>query len=246
VDPGVATRIVDALAGADPDGVVEIGPGKGALTDILARQGMGPACLLEKDRNLARELALRHPGYLVVETDALKWPWQALDSRPGLGILGNLPYNIASPLMWDVFSRSRRFSRAVFMIQYEVAARIMAPPHTKTYGGLSVWLRSWTVPRLLFRVPPSVFRPRPRVDSAVMAFEPVPAPPKSPESLARLVHMCFQKRRKQMGTILKDHWTADLKRWFDTNDLDRRSRPENLTPRHFQELSILLQLPLIS
>ncbi|MCQ2445115.1 MAG: 16S rRNA (adenine(1518)-N(6)/adenine(1519)-N(6))-dimethyltransferase RsmA, partial [Mailhella sp.] len=203
-DEGVLRRIA-ALVGAEPgDRLMEIGPGPGALTALLREMPWERLILLEKDDHYAAEHAARPlPGLEVIPGDALAYPWEALEGP--WKIIGNLPYNVASPLMWDIVLRVPSLARGVFMIQKEVADRILASPGTKDYGALTVWIRSFASPRRGFVVGPGAFSPPPKVDSAVVVFDPIDraARPERPDLLARLVKLCFSQRRKQLQGILR-------------------------------------------
>lgn len=231
-DPNVARKIVNALRIEPGDTVIEIGPGRGALTGFLMESGAGRVLALEKDSGLARELARRWPGLGVVNADALDFPWERLERLPRVRIVGNLPYNVASPIMWDLAWRSASFARAVFMVQLEVAERIVATPSTKDYGALSVWLQSFVVAEKLFKVGPGVFHPRPKVDSAVVAFTPrsASARPAQPERFSRLIKRLFGMRRKQLGRILGGDLSEEVRKYLESENLSPRSRPEELNP----------------
>jgi 16S rRNA (adenine1518-N6/adenine1519-N6)-dimethyltransferase len=139
--------------------------------------------------------------------------------------------------MWDLFSLAGGLRRAVFMVQKEVALRVVASPASGRYGALSVWIQSFCRPRLEFLVPPQVFRPKPKVWSAVLSFEPL-APgslPSHPEVLSYLLKIFFQQRRKQIGVIWR-------RRGYDPALLTRcgltlSARPEELFPACYKELS---------
>jgi 16S rRNA (adenine1518-N6/adenine1519-N6)-dimethyltransferase len=238
-DPNVARKIVAALAIEPGDTVLEIGPGRGALTEFLMESGAGRVLALEKDADLAFELRRRWPGLGVVNSDALRFPWERLDRLPGLRIVGNLPYNVASPIMWDLVSRATGFARAVFMVQLEVAERIVAKPRTKAYGGLTVWLQNFVFPDKLFIVGPGVFHPRPKVDSAVVAFTPKPISlrPAEPEGLSRLIKRLYSMRRKQLGRILGGELSDIIRKYLKSENLGPASRPEELTPEQMLILS---------
>jgi 16S rRNA (adenine1518-N6/adenine1519-N6)-dimethyltransferase len=231
-DPNVARKIVASLGVEPGDAVLEIGPGRGALTGFLMESGAGRVYALEKDSALAPELAGRWPGLAVVNADALDFAWERLDGLSNVRIVGNLPYNVASPIMWDIASRCRGFARAVFMVQLEVADRIVAVPRTKDYGGLTVWLQSHVRAEKLFKVPPGVFTPRPKVDSAVVAFTPRPVEerPADPEGFARLIKRLFAMRRKQLGRILGPALTPAALSHLAGEGLGSASRPEELPP----------------
>ncbi|MDD3312045.1 16S rRNA (adenine(1518)-N(6)/adenine(1519)-N(6))-dimethyltransferase RsmA [Pseudodesulfovibrio sp.] len=235
-DDNICRKIVDALGLEPGDRVVEIGPGQGALTRFIADAAPARFTAVEKDDALADRLEAEFPTMEIVRQDALEFPWDELAGP--CRIVGNLPYNVGSKLIWDIVSRAR-MRRAVFMVQHEVALRLTAEPNGKAYGGLTVWVRNFCATRYLFKVPPTVFHPRPKVDSAVVRFDPLPAEewPVHPERLSRLIKLLFQQRRKQLGTILKKDWTPEVAEWFERHGMDTRLRPENLSPEQFRSLS---------
>jgi 16S rRNA (adenine1518-N6/adenine1519-N6)-dimethyltransferase len=236
IDGNIVRKIVDHLSIAPGDTVFEIGPGRGALTRVLA-QRTERLFVLEKDRELIYALKTEFPGLGAVLGDGLDFVWERLGSLSSLKLVGNLPYNVASPIMWEVFSRACAFAGCCFMVQKEVAQRLVAHPGTKAYGGLSVWVQTFTVPHILFHVSPHCFHPRPRVDSAVVEFVHRPSSGIDRDQLAYTIHLLFQKRRKQLGTILRPYWTERLDQWLEEAQVDQRVRPENLTPEQFVELS---------
>ena len=254
-DGNIARKIVNALAIASEDQVLEIGPGPGALSGIIQEHEPARFVLVEKDRYWARERmregrakaeALARSrnregqSFAVLLTDALDMPWERFCAP--WKFIGNLPYNVASPLMWDIFSRTPGLVRAVFMVQKEVGQRITARPGTSAYGALSVWIQSHMRAKLEFIVPPQVFRPRPKVDSAVLSFEPLGGISQAagrvdfaPEALARTLKLCFQMRRKQLGTILRASGVDPG--ILESLSIEARIRPENLTPAEFHKLA---------
>ena len=242
IDPNIVDKIVNCLQDLFPETVLEIGPGQGALTKGLLQ--LAPRVLaLERDPQLARELKARFPQTGLINADAMLFDWSRVDGKVE-AIAGNLPYSIASPLMWEMAPRVRRTSRMVFMLQKEVAQRVASPPCSKSYGGLSVWLQSFARVRYQFGVSPNVFRPRPKVSSAVISLEPRPDSerPFSPESLSRLIRLCFQNRRKQLARTLKDTADGDAGQWLRQRGLSASSRPEELSPSQFEQLSRELAL----
>ncbi|EGJ51404.1 16S rRNA (adenine(1518)-N(6)/adenine(1519)-N(6))-dimethyltransferase RsmA [Desulfocurvibacter africanus] len=241
-DENIARKIVAALELQEGDTVVEIGPGRGALTRWLDESPAQRVLALEKDKDLAQQLGMVHPRVEIVVADALRYSWEELAGVESLKYIGNLPYNIASPLMWEIVSRSPRYSRAVFMVQHEVGLRLTACPGNKSYGALSAWIQSFANVRYLFRVPPQVFRPKPKVDSAVLCFEPLAKEirPTHPALLAKLLHICFQKRRKQLRNILRDWWGERVGTSAGEFIKLAEARPEELTPKEFQRLALLI------
>lgn len=237
-DERVVQRIVDLLLPAEGDQIIEIGPGPGALTALLRPLPWSRLLLLEKDDHYAAEHAARPmPGLEVVAGDALAYPWERLEGP--WKIAGNLPYNVASPLMWDIVSRTPNLSRAVFMVQKEVGDRLTARPGSRDYGALSVWIQSFVRTRKGFVIGPSAFSPPPKVDSAVVVFEPLPPEhrPVHAGSLSRLVKLCFQQRRKQLQGILRralPDFSPDV---LLRLGMDPAQRPETLSVEQFQQLA---------
>lgn len=237
VDGNITRRIVQALEPGPEDRVLEIGPGQGALTTHLVEAGLGWLCALERDPELPWMLKARWPSLEIVHADALRFVWEKLPV--GCKIVGNLPYNIASPLLWEIVSRCGTMDRAVVMVQKEVGQRLTATPGGKEYGSLSVWVQSFAQPKALFTVGPQVFRPRPKVDSMVLALRPLPTEerPREPEALNRLLRLCFQNRRKQLGSTLRSWRERGLGDFLESLAIAPSERPERLTPKQFQALA---------
>lgn len=241
-DDNVCRRIVGALDLASDDRVLEIGPGHGALSVHIADAAPDVYAAVERDPDLAFELRDKCRWVEPLISDAMDVRWERLAPARGWKIAGNLPYNVASPLMWEIFSRCTAMSKAVFMVQKEVGQRLAAKPGTKEYGGLTVWTQSFTSVRMLFTVGPGAFTPRPKVDSAVLSFVPIQlGEGVEPSALAGLVKMCFQKRRKQLGNTLKSYVNDAIVSLLETEGLSLRSRPEELSPNQFQALSLLMK-----
>lgn len=239
-DPNICRRIVASLELAPNDPVLEIGPGRGALTRILAERH-GPVMALEKDSELVRWIKREFPGVGVIHADGLDFCWEGTRGLPGLSLIGNLPYNVASPMIWEMVSRCRSFKSMVFMVQKEVALRLTAPAGSRTYGALSAWVGNFVRGEYVFTVPPHVFRPQPKVDSAIVRFLPRPDPAwAEAAALSWTVKILFQQRRKQLGTILKAHWSQAVEEWCSAIGVDRRIRPEELSPDQLRSLSCVV------
>ena len=236
-DPGVLRRIVDSIAPRPGDGLVEIGPGEGALTrELLAR--IPHVTAIEIDRDLAARLAEEFPPerLTVHRTDALEFDFSALpqDAR----IVGNLPYNISTPLLFRLAAHATRFRDLHFMLQREVVERMVARHSTPDYGRLSVMLQTRFQMKKLFTVSPGAFRPPPKVESAVVRMEPIAEndlPQMDRKVFADLVRRAFSARRKTLRNAL-GLTEAD----FEILRLDSRLRPENLTPADYVRISQLL------
>ena len=206
IDPGVIGDILRAIAPAKTDTLVEIGPGLGALTETLARHA-GTLHLVELDRDLAAGLRERWAGndsVTVHESDALSFDFASLGDN--LRVVGNLPYNISTPLLFHLLEQRQAIRDMHFMLQKEVVDRIAAVPGGKAWGRLSVMLQTWLETEALFDVGPDAFDPPPAVVSAVIRLYPRAATnslPEDPALLGSLLASAFSKRRKTLRNALK-------------------------------------------
>lgn len=208
VDRQVVAQIVDLLALQAEDQVIEIGPGLGALTDPLVRR-LNHLQVVEIDRDLIARLQRKYPpDKLTVHAgDALSFDFARLlaDSRGGLRIVGNLPYNISTPLLFHLAGFAGCVRDMHFMLQKEVVERMTAVPGSAAFGRLSVMLQYRFVMERLLDVPPAAFKPAPRVDSAVVRLLPRAAAELSardPARFAALVAAAFAQRRKMLRNSL--------------------------------------------
>lgn len=236
INEGICERITGFLDAQVNDNILEIGPGPGALSRLLLKLPHKTLLFLEKDLRFAKLLAKSSCANVIL-CDALAFNWRKL--LHGWKIVGNLPYNIASPLIWDILSQTTGLDRAVFMTQLEVAQRITAMPGNHAYGALSVWCQCHAQCRLEFKVSPGNFRPPPKVFSAVLSFMPIERAkrPKNPHQLKKLLALLFQQRRKQLGTIIRKSSFSSLLSILDKTGIRPDLRPENLSPAQFMMLS---------
>ncbi len=242
-DPNTIRKIVDAITPAAEDAVVEIGPGTGALTGLLS-QRYHRFSAIEIDPRAAELLRETLPGVDIIEGDVLDVSWADLATRleaPRLCVIGNLPYYITSQILFSLLDAAPLISEVVIMMQYEVAARLIASPRTKEYGILSVAVQLSATPKLLFPVSRNVFYPRPDVRSAVVRLS---FPEKleehggvDPKFLRRLVRMAFNQRRKTLRNSLSA-LTAELGVALPENVTSRRA--EELAPEDFVDLALYL------
>ena len=238
-DPRILSRIADALGAIGTDTVLEIGPGPGGLTAALLTRA-GRLVAIEKDRDLATDLRARLPGATIVEGDALACDWHAL-AGPRFLVTGNIPYNITSPLI-DKALEPPRPARIVFLVQREVADRVVARPATPEYGALTVGVQAVATAERLFAVPAGAFRPRPKVDSAVLRLVPLDRPLIDDTEQAlfrRLVVGLFGFRRKQILRGLREltGWeAARVEAVLGALGIEPVVRPEVLTPEAFARL----------
>jgi 16S rRNA (adenine1518-N6/adenine1519-N6)-dimethyltransferase len=240
VDRNLQRKIVATLGAGPEDHVLEIGPGTGALTDHLVGT-VAHLTLVELDDQLARAWEERFRGsedVTVIRDDILRVPIASRVSDPdALLVVGNIPYNITSPILFHLLERPRP-ARIVLMVQAEVAERIVAEAGSPAYGALAVGVAAVSSARICFRVPRSAFRPVPGVDSAVVELAPYAPPRMSPDDEARLrtlTRAVFQWRRKQMQKILRDHpdvgvARATVEALASQLGLDLTRRPETFTP----------------
>ena len=203
VDPGVIDAIVAAIDPQPGQALVEIGPGLGALTaPVVAR--CGGLRVIELDRDLAARLR-RQPQLDVVEADVLTVDFTALAQTAGqrLRIIGNLPYNISTPILFHLLAAAAQVQDQHFMLQREVVQRMAATPGNKDYGRLSVMLQWRYAIESVVAVPPEAFDPAPRVHSALVRMLPLPdAATVAPELLAQIVMTAFSQRRKLLRHTL--------------------------------------------
>ncbi|MEO8123049.1 MAG: 16S rRNA (adenine(1518)-N(6)/adenine(1519)-N(6))-dimethyltransferase RsmA [Burkholderiales bacterium] len=202
-DEFVIGAIVDAIAPQPGDAMVEIGPGLGALTGPLAAR-CGILTVIELDRDLAARLRRRDELY-VIESDVLRVDFGELARQFGrpLRVVGNLPYNISTPILFHLLEHVDHIADQHFMLQKEVVARMAAAPGSKTYGRLSVMLQWRYAIDALLDVPPEAFEPPPRVDSAVVRMRPLPAEPGIDAALlGQIVTLAFSQRRKVLRNTL--------------------------------------------
>jgi 16S rRNA (adenine1518-N6/adenine1519-N6)-dimethyltransferase len=224
-DPRILARIVDAVAPLRTDLVVEIGPGEGALTRLLVER-LDSLHAIEIDRDLIAGLKESFPGKLTIhEGDALEFDFAAFPA--GMRIVGNLPYNISTPLLFHLAAQSQRVRDLHVMLQLEVVERMVAAPSSAAYGRLSVALQARFRMRKLFNVSKGAFRPPPKVESAVVRLEP------RADALdvdAALLRQAFSARRKTLRNALPQVDFAAL-------GIDAKLRPENLSPEDYARIT---------
>lgn len=241
-DRRILQRIVDALELTGAETVVEIGPGRGSLTSLLALVAKR-LVLIEVDRILAARLREEYapdPRVSVIEADVLTVNLAEAAGGP-FRLVGNVPYYITTPILFQALERPRP-ERAVYLVQREVAERIVAAPGSDEYGALSVNVQALAIPKMLFRVAPGAFNPPPKVESAVIQIDSRPEPviaEAEEKSYQRFVIDAFGMRRKQLRRVVRSLWQLSAEgadEIIARCGLDPTARPETLSPEDFARL----------
>ncbi len=240
-DPGIIQRIARAINANTEDHVVEIGPGQGALTASILTSGC-QLDAIELDRDLIPILEnqfsqINH--FHLHQGDALNFDFSTLGND--LRVVGNLPYNISTPLIFHLLSQQTLIKDMHFMLQLEVVNRLAATPGNKNYGRLSVMAQYYCQVYSLFEVPPEAFNPRPKVQSAIVRLTPhvslqksLPHPAQDVKTLERVLRTAFNQRRKTLRNSLKELLSESEIKSLGINP---SARPETLTLQQFVSLS---------
>lgn len=252
-DPNIIRKIADSVSPKPGGRIIEIGPGTGAVTDVLL-QRYPQLEVIEVDPRAVNLLREKHPQLTIHHTDILKVDWRqglaasasaepSADNR--ISLIGNLPYYITSPILFSVLDNRELFHEAVFMIQKEVAERLVARHRTKEYGILSVQTQLLARVEYLFTVSRHVFHPKPNVESAVIKLHfDGPAPEVDLANLKTVVRTAFGQRRKTMSNSLKpilvQAFPDESLRAEAVSRLGLHRRAEELVPEEFIELTLSL------
>lgn len=248
-DTSVIRQIVDGVRLSRADNLLEIGPGLGALTEPLLAEVDGMV-VIELDRDLASNLKINigansHPDFTIINDNAMHIDYRKLAEQIGKGafrVVGNLPYNISTPILFRLLEFSDVIRDMHFMLQKEVVDRITAEPNTKTYGRLSVIMQYYCMTDYLLTVPNGAFNPPPKVTSAVFRLTPFTVKPieaKDEKLFAEVVRESFNHRRKTLRAIFK---SASLLPTLEDGDFEAvgispQARPETLSVADFVRLS---------
>ncbi len=242
---GIIEKMLLAISPKPGDRFVEIGPGQGALTfPLLDRHGALTA--IEFDRDLLEPLtaaAKAHGALTLIHSDVMNVDFTALAAGEPFRLVGNLPYNLSSPILFHALGHAASIRDMHFMLQKEVVDRMAAAPGSKVYGRLSVMLQAYCTVTSLFKVPPGAFRPPPKVGSAVVRL--VPRPPErigidDPRRFAEVVRAAFGQRRKTLRNALGGVCDADR---ILAAGIDPQTRAEQLEVADFVRLANLAPAP---
>lgn len=234
--------LVDTLQIEPSDTVLEIGPGLGFLTEYLIQKKI-PVLLVEKDRVLAERLSQQLAGKVRLSVNDILSvdPAKEFSVASPIKLIGNIPYNITSPIIEWIITHKRLVKRAVLTVQWEVAQRLEAKPGGKDWGVLSAYAQYHARIRLVRKIPRSHFMPAPNVDSAIICldFEEKPLiEVKNEEIFLKIIRLSFQKRRKTLLNSLRDVYPKeDLVKAFEKSGIDPTRRPETLTLLEWSKLA---------
>lgn len=242
-DPQVIQNIIQSIAPKQDQLIAEIGPGLGALTESLAQSGC-QLKLIELDRDLITKLEIHYANASNVEihpADALKFNFRNLSSTPHrLRLVGNLPYNISTPLIFHLMDHVDIIQDMHFMLQKEVVERLAAKPGNKNFGRLSVMVQYFCEVENLFTVGPGAFNPAPKVDSAIVRLQPRKTKnlvAKDVKKLEQLVKQAFAQRRKTLRNNLKTLLSSEQ---IESLNIDPSARAETLSTDQYVTLANLL------
>lgn len=242
VDKNILNKIVMEIDPKPDDIIIEIGPGTGALTAELSKR-VNSFTAVEIDSRVIEELRNRHENLNLIEADFLKTDLQSLikDKRGKMRVVGNIPYNITSPIVFRLIENASLIEDAVFMIQYEVARRFTAERGSKDYGILAVILKYFAEVQFCFKVSPNVFYPRPKVDSAVVHIRFRDERDKNIDEklFIKLVKAAFGNRRKTLKNSLNNSIFGEFN--FENSGIDLSLRAEQLELNDFVTLTGYLQ-----
>jgi 16S rRNA (adenine1518-N6/adenine1519-N6)-dimethyltransferase len=239
-DKMVIQRIVNSINPRQGDHIVEIGPGEGALTELVLDK-IGAMDVVELDRDLIPLLKIRFvlaDGLNIHQADALKFNFcQLQQGEKKIRIIGNLPYNISTPLLFHLFDSNHCIQDMHFMLQKEVVDRIVAKPGDSAYGRLGIMMQYFCRSEYVFTVKPGAFRPAPKVDSAIVRLVPHDQPPVAIDNFdefSKLVNFSFTQRRKTLRNILKGKLEIPQ---IEALNIEPTIRPERLSLEDFAKLA---------
>ena len=237
-DPNILNKIITEISPEKEDNLIEIGPGKGSLTGKLLEH-INSFTAIEIDKRVREEISEKFPTIKLISDDFLKIDLKDLYSikNKKLRIVGNIPYNITSPILFKLIGKNELVNDSVLMVQYEVAKRIKGIKGTKDYGILSVLLNYFADVKLCFKVSPASFYPKPKVDSAVihLFFKEVDMNDKLKSSFIKVVKASFGNRRKTLKNSLSNSIFMNID--FEDSGVDLTKRAEQLNIEDFLALA---------
>jgi len=239
-DEVVITKILDTISPRKEDHILEIGPGLGALTKGLARSGAKLHCV-ELDKDLAKSLKTeygKHDKVKITQADALEFNLNSIATkREPLRVVGNLPYNISTPLIFHLLKKSGLIKDMTFMLQLEVIQRMVSKVGSKNYGRLGLMVQYYCEAEHLFNIASAAFTPKPKVVSALVRLKPHSTSSlkaKDPDCLKKVIQTAFNQRRKTVRNSLRSIVPESL---LDQILVNKKLRPENLTLYDYVKIS---------
>ena len=235
-DPNVLKKIIRIISPRESDKILEIGPGQGALTKHLIKN-CSYILTIEKDLELGFFIKKNFLVDVLI-MDALDLCWSKVNGKFNK-IVGNLPYNIATTLIFEMVSNLPDVEKMVFTVQREVAEKIGAKVGQKKYNALSVWVQTFCDVKLEFQINPGCFFPRPKVMSQVIVLTPkkILLDKKTKIGLIRILRICFKGPRKQLKNLLRVYWNEKVQEFFEKQSLNKSMRPNMLSSEDYLELS---------
>ena len=229
VDHRIINQIISTISPKNDDSIIEIGPGKGAITFPIIEY-LDHLSVIEIDRDLVSMLKSKEQEKLTIfQADALTFDFSQISNK--LRVIGNLPYNISSPLLFHLLDYRKQIIDMTFMLQKEVVDRIVAPPGGKTYGRLSVMMQAFYEVELMFVVPKESFEPQPKIESAILYLKTREQPlVKNSKPLEEIVKLAFSQRRKTLKNCLKSVLNQSQ------TEIDLSQRAEMLSTENFVTL----------
>lgn len=236
-DRNTILKIVSKFNPQKDDSIIEIGPGRGALTRELS-SASDNITAIEIDNRVIENLSTQFPNVNFINQDFLKMDFGKLDNSKKIRVIGNIPYNITSPILFRLIENRVLFSDALLMVQYEVAKRMVSKPNTKDYGILGVILNYFATVNLEFKISPNVFKPKPKVDSAIISlkFDKLIDDNLNDRFFINVVKAAFGNRRKTLKNSLKNSSFNDID--FSLLNTDLGKRAEDLSISDFIELAL--------
>ncbi|MCB9757716.1 MAG: ribosomal RNA small subunit methyltransferase A [Candidatus Omnitrophica bacterium] len=237
VDPKAQQRILAACQLQADEEVIEIGPGLGHLTELIL-PFVKKIYAIEKDPRFCEQLTKKFPAekFTVFDADVLKFDFTTLP--PGLKVIGNLPYYISTPIIEKLIGYQNLFPQCFFTVQQEFAQRLAAKPNHKNYGSLSCFVQYYADIEILFKLPPSSFKPAPKVTSCFMRlnFRPPPFKVNNEDKLFTLIRTAFGQRRKRISNSLKPIFEKNTLEILKHCRLTGEERAENLSLKNYVDL----------
>ncbi len=233
--PAIAKKIVDSLDISAEDAIIEIGPGPGALSRFISAKNPAHYTAIEIDARWAEHIRELFPGKIdILSEDFLKFDLERIyAAHASVKVIGNIPYNITSPILFKLLDAHRHIKASVIMMQKEVARRIVGEPNSKAYGILSVLMQTFATPQLLFDVGRQNFKPAPKVDSSIIRFDYIKQIPglNDPVLFRKIVRGAFNQRRKMLRNSLSRIFDRSIVYSLSSVAIDRR--PDSLSRDEF-------------